>query len=159
VIELTSKRIGAFLALTFGLDWTLALIFFATGKTLEDKLFFPMALIYMITPAVMAVVVQKLIFKEAVVKPLAIHLMPNRWFAVAWFIPPVMAIVILLLGLVIPGVQFSIPATVFIKKIFLTISIGTAITAVFAFGEELGWRGLLWHELKHLGFWKCSTLI
>ncbi len=31
---------------------------------------------------------------------------------------------------------------------------GPTINAVAAFGEELGWRGLLWHELKPLGFRK-----
>jgi membrane protease YdiL (CAAX protease family) len=30
---------------------------------------------------------------------------------------------------------------------------------VAAFGEELGWRGLLQRELLHLGFWKSSAFI
>jgi membrane protease YdiL (CAAX protease family) len=36
---------------------------------------------------------------------------------------------------------------------------GPSINAVAAFGEELGWRGLLWHELKPLGFWRPSLVI
>jgi membrane protease YdiL (CAAX protease family) len=36
---------------------------------------------------------------------------------------------------------------------------GPSINAVAAFGEELGWRGLLWHELKPLGFWRASLVI
>jgi membrane protease YdiL (CAAX protease family) len=36
---------------------------------------------------------------------------------------------------------------------------GPTINAAAAFGEELGWRGLLWHELKPLGFWRASLVI
>jgi membrane protease YdiL (CAAX protease family) len=36
---------------------------------------------------------------------------------------------------------------------------GPSINAVAAFGEELGWRGLLWQELKPLGFWRASLVI
>jgi membrane protease YdiL (CAAX protease family) len=36
---------------------------------------------------------------------------------------------------------------------------GPTINAVAAFGEEVGWRGLLQHELAFLGFWKASILI
>jgi membrane protease YdiL (CAAX protease family) len=36
---------------------------------------------------------------------------------------------------------------------------GLTINAVAAFGEELGWRGLLQRELGPLGFWPSSLLI
>jgi uncharacterized protein len=36
---------------------------------------------------------------------------------------------------------------------------GATINAVFAFGEELGWRGFLQRELASLGFWKASVTI
>jgi uncharacterized protein len=36
---------------------------------------------------------------------------------------------------------------------------GPTINAIAALGEELGWRGLLWHELKPLGFWRSSLAI
>ena len=35
---------------------------------------------------------------------------------------------------------------------------GATINAVAAFGEELGWRGLLAHELREMGFWSASFL-
>src|SRR5699024_748497 len=31
--------------------------------------------------------------------------------------------------------------------------------AIFAFGEEIGWRGFLLREFQVLGFWKASLLI
>ena len=36
---------------------------------------------------------------------------------------------------------------------------GPTINAIVALGEELGWRGLLMHELKSLGFWRSSFAI
>jgi membrane protease YdiL (CAAX protease family) len=36
---------------------------------------------------------------------------------------------------------------------------GPSINAVAAFGEELGWRGLLLRELEPLGFWSSSLVI
>ncbi len=36
---------------------------------------------------------------------------------------------------------------------------GITINAVFGFGEELGWRGLLQKELNFMGFWKSSLII
>jgi membrane protease YdiL (CAAX protease family) len=33
---------------------------------------------------------------------------------------------------------------------------GPTINALFAFGEEIGWRGFLHRELGYLGFWKLS---
>jgi membrane protease YdiL (CAAX protease family) len=36
---------------------------------------------------------------------------------------------------------------------------GPTINAIAALGEELGWRGLLFHELKRIGFWRSSLLI
>ncbi len=36
---------------------------------------------------------------------------------------------------------------------------GVTINMLAAMGEELGWRGFLWREWKHLGFWKASWAI
>jgi len=36
---------------------------------------------------------------------------------------------------------------------------GPTVNAIAAFGEELGWRGLLLRELEGLGFWKASAII
>ena len=36
---------------------------------------------------------------------------------------------------------------------------GPTINAVAGLGEELGWRGLLLHELSPLGFWRSSFVI
>ncbi|TKR27585.1 CPBP family intramembrane glutamic endopeptidase [Natronomonas salsuginis] len=39
----------------------------------------------------------------------------------------------------------------------LVLALGTTVNALFAFGEEFGWRGYLLWELAPLGFWKASV--
>ncbi len=36
---------------------------------------------------------------------------------------------------------------------------GCTINAVFAFGEEVGWRGWLWRELAALPFWRANLVV
>ncbi len=36
---------------------------------------------------------------------------------------------------------------------------GVTINLIFAFGEELGWRGLMLAETRHLGYWRSALVI
>ena len=51
------------------------------------------------------------------------------------------------------------PGVLLVISFAQVLMAGPSINAVAAFGEELGWRGLLWHELKPLGFWRASLVI
>jgi len=51
-----------------------------------------------------------------------------------------------------PGVLLSI-------SIAQVLILGPTVNAGVALGEELGWRGFLWHELNPLGFWRSSFVI
>lgn len=49
--------------------------------------------------------------------------------------------------------------TVILMTLLQGIVAGTTVNALAAFGEELGWRGLLYTKLRPLGFWKANLLI
>jgi len=51
------------------------------------------------------------------------------------------------------------PGVLLLVSFAQVLMAGPSINALAAFGEELGWRGLLWHELKPLGFWRASLVI
>ena len=51
------------------------------------------------------------------------------------------------------------PIAIFIIGSIQGVVGGATITALFAFGEELGWRGLLLRETQSLGFWKSNAFI
>ena len=182
-----ARKASLFVALTFLASWLLAAVFYAVGGRLNTLSAFVMLSTYMFMPMTMAIIVQKLIYKEPLKEPLGISFRPNRWFLVAWLLPPVVAIATIGTSLLFPGVQYSpdmagllerlaasltpeqleqaqrqletFPIHVFWISLLQGLVAGITINAVFGFGEELGWRGLLQLEFARLGFWKSSALI
>lgn len=51
------------------------------------------------------------------------------------------------------------PGVLLLLSLGQVLMAGPTINAVAAFGEELGWRGLLLKELKPIGFWRSSLVI
>jgi CAAX protease family protein len=51
------------------------------------------------------------------------------------------------------------PGVLLLLSLGQVLLAGPTINAVAALGEELGWRGLLLHELRPAGFWMSSFLI
>jgi membrane protease YdiL (CAAX protease family) len=141
----------------------------------------------MFVPMLVALLLQKGVYRESVKKPLGISFRLNRWFLVAWFLPPVIALATFGVSLLLPGVEYS-PQMQGLAERFAplltpeqmqqlkghmgatplgTIGLvllgglvaGVTVNAVAGFGEELGWRGFLQKELAFLGFWRSSALI
>ncbi|MFQ6072628.1 MAG: CPBP family intramembrane glutamic endopeptidase, partial [Methanosarcinales archaeon] len=140
---------------------------------------------YMFVPMTAAIIVQKL-YRESV-KDLGVSFKFNRWWIVAWLLPPVIAFATLAVSLLFPSVEYSpemagmferlrevLPPetieqmrnqikTLPIHPIWIALVqgliAGITINAVAAFGEELGWRGFLQKELGYMGFWKSSAII
>lgn len=183
-----SKKILLFIGLTFLLSWSLAISFFAFGSELNSSAGRGMLVLYMFLPMVVAIIVQKFIYKKPL-KPLGISFKLNRWFLAAWLLPPIIAFAAFGVSLLFPGVEYSPEMVGMIEKLqqsvftspeqitqmqsqfsalpvhpiwmFLAVWLiaGITINALFGFGEELGWRGLLQKEFGHMGFWKSSAII
>lgn len=183
------KKSLLFLLMTFATSWTLAFAYSAFGGEMYRPSWCAMAISFMFTPMVCALIVQKLVYRQAICGPLGVSFRPNAWFMVGWLLPPVVAVVATGASLLMPGIQLcldpaasnlfeflrkSVPAEKLtelqgglkhlpLHPFLLTLVGGTIVGATFnaiaGFGEELGWRGLLQMELAHLGFWKSSWLI
>jgi len=184
------KKAALFIGLTFFVSWLMAVLFFAFGgKWLSTPSSLVMAVSYMFVPMIMAIIVQKFIYRERLKEPLGISFKLNRWFVVAWLLPPIIAFATIGVSLVFPGVQFSpepetsrifehfssilpaqrleeiesqtasLPFHPFWFGLLLGLIAGVTINAVAGFGEELGWRGLLQREFRFMGFWKSSAII
>lgn len=181
------KKIGWFIGLTFSFNWLLAFLFFALVGNRNPIATLVMAIAYMFVPMIIAIVVQKFVCKEAVKEPLGISFRFNRWFLVAWLLPPLLALATFGVSLLLPGVQYSPDMagmferfgaaltpeqiaqmqaqmdTLPIHPIWLGLLqgliAGITVNAVAGFGEELGWRGFLQRELAGLGFWQSAGLI
>ena len=105
----------------------------------------------------LAVIFTQLIFKEPVLKNLGI------W--IGWLLMPVIAFAVLGVTLLMPGAQWtpdsemmqsaivSMPEGIGVWGIIAITTVsglisGITINAVFAFGEEIAWRGFLMKEFK-----------
>ena len=124
----------------------------------------------------LAVVFTQLIFKEPVFKGLGISFRFNRWWWIGWLLMPVIALAVLGVSLLMPGVHWTteseavqaglqqIPGNVgpwglIGVSLVSGLLTGATLNAVFAFGEEVAWRGFLVKEFKGMGFLKMSLLI
>jgi len=181
------KKIWLFLAITFGLSWTMALVYWLAGGNTNTAStpYFIMTITYMFTPMISALLVQKIILKQNVKQNLGINFKWNRWWTIAWFLPLIIALATMGVGLLFPSVSFSpemdgmfdrfegmltpeqmdemrnmeLPVHPFFITLTQGLIAALTINAVAGFGEELGWRGILHESLKEKGFWKMSLII
>lgn len=180
------KKALYFIVLTFSFSYLLAGIYYILGGRIENVGFMFMAIVYMFIPMIMAIVLQKFVYKDSL-KALGINFKVNRWWLVAWILPLFLSLLTLLISLIMPGVQFSpgmegyiarlsgtltpeqlemlknqiatAPYLIFIFAIIQGLIYGPTINAVAAFGEEYGWRGFLQKQYSYMGFWKMSLII
>lgn len=186
-MKINLKKIGCFIGLTFGFNWLLALLFFTLVGNQYPTATLVMAITYMFVPMIMAIIVQKFVYKEAVKAPLGISFRFNRWFGAAWLLPPLLAFATFGVSLLLPGVAYSPDMAGMFERFGGTLTpeqmaqmkdqmaalpihpiwlgllqgliAGVTVNAVAGFGEELGWRGFLQRELAALGFWPSAGLI
>lgn len=182
-------KVCLFLLITFVASWSLVFFYFGLGGKLAHPLFYVMSVAVMFTPFLAALIVQRLVCHQPLLKPLGVILRPNRWYVAGLLLPPLIALLAAAASLPLPGVSFSVD----ILASNLMLSLGSAVppeqlsqmrlqmanlpvhpaclilaggtlagatvNSVAALGEEVGWRGLLQQELAHLGFWRSSWLI
>jgi len=138
----------------------------------------------MLIPGLTALVFARWIFPEPVRAALGLRLTPNRWWLVAWLLPPLLMLATLAVSLIVPGTSFD--ATMsglgprmsfsphdaeqlcahatflglppFAGLLAQGLLVGPTLTAVGGLGEELAWRGWLHGRLVPLGFWRCSLV-
>ncbi len=146
-----------------------------------------LGVLYMFIPMIVAIFVKKVVQKEEIRNSLGISFRWNRWFLVAWFLPPIISIVAFLISLLLPDISFSpemqgmferfkgtvseedlalmqeqiqtLPVHPIIIALLQGMIAGITINAIAGFGEELGWRGFLLREFRDMSFWKSSIII
>ena len=173
--------------MTFVVNWSFALLFFALGGRWHSPVGIAFGAAYMFVPMIVAILLQKGVYRQPVKGPLGMSFRLNRWFLVAWWLPPVIALATFGVSLLLPGIEYSPQMQGIFERfaplltpeqmqqlkehmtgtLLSTVGLallgglvaGVTINAVAGFGEELGWRGFLQKELAFLGFWRASLLI
>ncbi len=181
-------KIFYFLIFSFVLSGILALFFYLTGEKWGiSRLSQFIGMIYMYMPFLSVVIVQKLIYKSSLKDSIGLHFRFNRWYFFAWLLPFLISIIVFIISLSMPDVSLSLNLEGFFERykdmfkeeqlnmmrmqferfgnllflltIIQSLIAGITINALFAFGEESGWRGFLLNEMKEMGFWKSSIII
>lgn len=189
------KKISLFLALAFGLSWLSAFVLYVSGiKYGSTTATVIVALFYMGSPAIAALVVQKIIYKQEI-KLLGFDFKQTKWKNFLWI--PLLQVLFcaLTIGIIVlfgnvfnvngfgffsldegllntkmqeiasatglsemPKLPLS-PFALLLVSIITSALLGGLINGIFTLGEELGWRGFLYNEMKPLGFVKSNLLI
>lgn len=167
-----------FAILVILISWTAAALFYLLNGNLQTTAGFVFASGYMFFPLLSVVIVQA-IHKEPILKGLGVSFKLNRWFVVAWLLPVVFNVAAMFASALFPPMRFStetpilqdalaqmsqsIPDIDAYKLLALTIvsglSAGITINALFAFGEEIAWRGWLLKQFEGVTFLKASLII
>lgn len=177
------KKVAIFLGITFALSWMIMLFLFLMGFELYTGASYFYVLFIMLVPGLSAIIVQKIIFKEKL-ELIGFKLKFDWYIFVAWVLP----IILLVFTVILSGAVFKtrmsfdysnlfsllsqVTSTEELSKIkaelpklspllfILIIIIGNvAQSTIFTFGEEAGWRGLLYNEFRSFGFTKSSIII
>jgi uncharacterized protein len=180
-------KILSFLISTFTINFLLVIVYLGTNNKWIPPASFIISAIYMLVPMLVTIVIQKFIYRENL-NVLGISFNINTWFFIAWVLPIIIAFMTVVVSILLPGIKYApdfggisqilgtvvkpeelskiqsdlarTPNYIFIfTGIAQALIAGITINAVFAFGEELGWRGFLQKELAILGFWKSSIII
>jgi membrane protease YdiL (CAAX protease family) len=173
-----------FIILTCAVSWAIAgaAIFLGLRDTQGLK-YVIFGACYMMLPAVCAIILQ-VIHKEKPFSNLNVSFRFNRWFIVAGLVPFIYSFMTIGINLLFPNVSFSANSEGFLSSlpaeqaeiaarqlaqfppmVFLLITLVQAliaaytINAVFAFGEELGWRGYMLNTLKNKKLIPASLLV
>jgi membrane protease YdiL (CAAX protease family) len=156
------------LARFFGVLVALAIAVVVAARAANVRLV-SLAPLYMFTPAVAAAAT--LLTTGVSVRDVGVRVGRLRWHVLAAVSALALVGVALALALAVPGIGFNpnanpvpgiaLPAGPLglLALAALTLGLGVTVNAVFALGEELGWRGYLLWELAPLGFWRASGVI
>lgn len=182
-----STELRQFLVATFAINWLIAGAFYLSPYDYGGVVATIMAMAYMLVPGIVAVVIDWRAGRQ-IRSSLWLSFGLNRWWAVGWVLMPLLAIAALGAAILVPGIGFDpgmeglfdqlgaflseeevveardqvgdLPTGAFVAlQLVQGLIAGATINAVFALGEELGWRGLMLRELAHKGFWKSAGII
>lgn len=167
-----------FLILAFGFSWGLWFLaaphVAGAGRTL-------LAAIYMFGPLIGALLTGALLDRGRVAAKMGVTWRINGWWLIAWVAAPALVFASFYASLLFPGITTQAPlegAKAAIESagqtfppdlaermpplpalVLIAMVGGIFPNAIAAFGEEAGWRGYLWTDLRPLGFWPASLIV
>jgi membrane protease YdiL (CAAX protease family) len=167
-------------AVVLGISYWLAGILYFTG-VLNPSTRIVISSIYMFLPLVAALIFDRIVYKNNLVDSWGLKFKFNRWLFSPLVFILILVVLTIAVNLMFPGIRLelnhveaaknlmspeqfeavriqfeSIPATLFfLMQILSAIIAGYTINAMFAFGEEVGWRGCFLTTFEGKPFWQA----
>ncbi|MEI6186363.1 MAG: CPBP family intramembrane glutamate endopeptidase, partial [Dehalococcoidia bacterium] len=116
-MALRTKKILLFILLTFFIDWSMVYLYITAGGKVDSVGIMLLGAAYMFVPMIVTIVLQKAVFRQPLAGPMGISFKVNRWFFVAWFLPPIIAFAVMGVSLLMPGVTFTPDMSGFIDSL------------------------------------------
>ncbi len=182
------NRVLAFIIITYTITILYSLLYFIFPYNIYKNRFVTLIItsFYMFIPLISSVILQKFIYKEEL-KKIGFNFKWTWWYLFPVIIPIIWNLLSFFIALLFPDISFSpdmsgmmgryeknftadqiklmkeqidkVPPVIFFIGTLLQIIIfGTTFNAIFAFGEESGWRGFLLSNLKSKGFYYSSLI-
>ncbi|UWG47842.1 Metal-dependent membrane protease, CAAX family [Halanaeroarchaeum sp. HSR-CO] len=176
--------VSGFLVLTFGISWGgVSLLWFLDVDLASGAGQGIGSVVFMGAPTIATIVILRFRGKS-IREACGLYLGRARWIILAWIAPVGLVAVMIGVGLLLPETTITSEYSAFFLELGQSPNIaagtiadlgsigvplvvllggfglvlGGTVFAVAAFGEELGWRGLLLTELAPIGFWKVSLV-
>ena len=167
------KNLKLYIAISYGLIWAAGLAFYLSGTMVAS---FSGAAPWLVSlcmfiPLVATLICQKS-SKEPLLRGIGIRWKVNRWWFLGWFTFPVIALLTLLFTHWISGIDTHSeimqalgetlpfgPVGATAITLLSGMLAGATINGLFAFGEEVGWRGYLLKQFEGRSFLGTAVVI
>lgn len=177
------RRVAGYYAGLFLLTHALAGAYILSGGSWRRPDSMLVANLIMLVPGLSAVAWVRWVWHEPLARTLGLRWVLDRWSVLACALPMALCGAALLLGLTLPGASYSteldglrerfalqpeqlrqlVPRLMHLPLIWSLLAqglvLGPTLCTLTGLAEELAWRGLLFHELAPLGFWRRAWLI
>ena len=183
------RRVISYIGLTCLISWALIGGAYVLGVPWEGTNMMLLGCVLMWIPGAVALLMERTSSPGRVKRALRIGFRSNRWWVLAWLGAPTLTLLTIAVSMLLPEHTIghdpsvlvdklasfeteaqraeaiesieSLPISLFWIQLLQGLTMGGLITALFATGEEIGWRGFLDREASHAGwgFWKSSLSI
>lgn len=174
-----NKKTLLYTAITYALMWVAFALFKLTGTSYQSFAGMALAALCMLFPLI-AVLILQAAHHEPLLRGLGVSWKVNRWWFVGWLLMPVVALLTLVVSSWMPGMSYNpdnetvtqaltqlsqqtgvalTPSLYILITLLSGLFAGTTINALFAFGEEIGWRGYLLQQFRGKNFLATAILI
>lgn len=177
------KRVVLFTVISYLLIWTVGIGFRLSGADYADIAGVVMASGCMLIPLLTSLILQA-VYHEPLFRGLGVCWRVNRWWLIGWLAIPALALLTMALSSWMPGMYFSTDNDImrqtveemnaslppdgsfgFTPNLVIAVTLlsglfaGITINALFAFGEEAGWRGYLLKQFEGKHFMLAAVVI